>query len=250
MGLLQNIFKKKKTIEHVHEDFSGLITDVHSHLIPGIDDGSKSLDESISLILGLQSLGYKKIITTPHIMSDYYRNDKEGILTGLKRLQEAVKLHKIDMEIDAAAEYYLDSHFEELIKKKEILSFGKNMVLFELSFFEEPKLLDQIIFDLQLEGYQPVLAHPERYAYWHRSFSHYEKLIDKGVMFQANLGSFSGNYGPEVMKTAGKLVENNWISLLGSDTHHMMHIQLFRTLKTNQVIQRLLIDNNLLNSKL
>ena len=134
MGFLQNIFKKKKTIERVHEDFSGLITDVHSHLIPGIDDGSKSLDESISLILGLQSLGYKKIITTPHIMSDYYRNDKEGILLGLKRLQEAIKLHKIDMEIDAAAEYYLDSHFEELIKKKEILSFGKNMVLFELSF--------------------------------------------------------------------------------------------------------------------
>ena len=250
MGFLQNIFKKKKNEEPVHEDFSALITDVHSHLIPGIDDGSKSLDESISLVLGLQSLGFKKIITTPHIMSDYYKNDKEGILSGLKRLREAIKLHKIDMEVDAAAEYFLDFHFEELIQKKEILSFGNNMVLFELSFFEEPKLLDKIIFDLQLEGYHPVLAHPERYAYWHRSFEKYEKLIDKGVLFQANLGSFSGNYGPEVMKTVEKLAANNWISFLGSDTHHMMHIQLFRTLKTNKVIQRLLNDNQLLNSKL
>ena len=121
MGFLQNIFKKKKNEEPVHEDFSALITDVHSHLIPGIDDGSKSLDESISLVLGLQSLGFKKIITTPHIMSDYYKNDKEGILSGLKRLREAIKLHKIDMEVDAAAEYFLDFHFEELIQKKEMV---------------------------------------------------------------------------------------------------------------------------------
>ncbi len=250
MGFLQNIFNRKKKEAIPFQDFGALITDIHSHLIPGIDDGSKSLDDSISLILGLQSLGYKKLITTPHVMFDYYRNDKEKILSGLKRLKEALVLHKIDMEVEAAAEYFLDDHFEELIKTKELLTFGKKMVLFELSFFEEPKLLDQIIFNLQLEGYQPVLAHPERYPYWHRSFSNYEKLIDKGVIFQANLGSFSGNYGPEVMKTAEKLVENNWISILGSDTHHMMHIQLFQTLKTNPVIQRLLNEDSLLNSKL
>ena len=215
------------------QDFGALITDIHSHLIPGIDDGAKSLDDSISLILGLQSLGYKKLITTPHVMFDYYRNDNEKILGGLKRLREALKLHKIDMEIDAAAEYYLDDHFVELI-----------------SFFEEPRMLDQVIFNLQLEGYKPVLAHPERYAYWHRSMDVYEKLVDKGVLLQANLGSFSGNYGPEVMKVAEKLAANDWISLLGSDTHHMMHIQLFQTLKTNQIIHRLVNSNTLLNSKL
>lgn len=232
------------------QDFGALITDIHSHLIPGIDDGAKSLDDSISLILGLQSLGYKKLITTPHVMFDYYRNDNEKIVGGLKRLREALKLHKIDMEIDAAAEYYLDDHFVELIAKKELLTFGDNMVLFELSFFEEPRMLDQVIFNLQLEGYKPVLAHPERYAYWHRSMDVYEKLVDKGVLLQANLGSFSGNYGPEVMKVAEKLAANDWISLLGSDTHHMMHIQLFQTLKTNQIIHRLVNSNTLLNSKL
>lgn len=249
MGFLKNIFTKKKAAL-APQDFGALITDVHSHLIPGIDDGSKSLDESISLILGLQSLGYKKIITTPHIMFDYYRNDREKILSGLKRLREALKLHKIDVEIDAAAEYYLDDHFEELIEKKELLTFGDNMVLFELSFFEEPRMLDQVIFKLQLEGYKPVLAHPERYAYWHRSIDKYEKLIDKGVLLQANLGSFSGNYGPEVMKVANTLADNKWLALLGSDTHHMMHIQLFQTLKTNPTIHRLVNSKTLLNSTL
>jgi tyrosine-protein phosphatase YwqE len=249
MSFLKNIFKKKKA-PLAPQDFSALKVDVHSHLIPGIDDGSKSLDDSINLILGLASLGYKKIITTPHIMYDYYRNDKETILSGLKRLREALKLHKIDIEIDAAAEYYLDDHFVELIEKKELLTFGDNMVLFELSFFEEPRMLNQVIFNLQLEGYKPVLAHPERYSYWHRSMNKYEELIDKGVLFQANLGSFSGNYGPEVMKIAEKLADNGWISFLGSDTHHMMHIQLLQTLKKNKVIHRLVNSNTLLNSKL
>jgi tyrosine-protein phosphatase YwqE len=250
MGFLKNIFTKSKAKAIAPQDFGALITDVHSHLIPGIDDGSKSLDESINLILGLQSLGYKKIVTTPHIMFDYYRNDKEKILSGLKRLREAVSLHKIDMQIDAAAEYYVDDHFEKLIEENDLLTFGDKMVLFELSFFEEPRMLDQVIFKLQLEGYKPVLAHPERYAYWHRSMENYEKLTDKGVLLQANLGSFSGNYGPEVMKVANYLADNGLIKLLGSDTHHMMHIQLFQTLKTNPHIHRLVNSKTLLNSKL
>lgn len=249
MGFLKNIFGKKKAPIEA-QDFSALKVDIHSHLVPGIDDGAKSLDDSISLILGLASLGYKKLITTPHVMFDYYRNDKEKILSGLNRLREAIKLHKIDIEIDAAAEYYLDDHFMELIEKKDLLTFGDNMVLFELSFFEEPRMLDQAIFNLQLEGYKPVLAHPERYSYWHRSMDKYEKLIDKGVLFQANLGSFSGNYGLEVMKIVEKLADNGWISLLGTDTHHMMHIQLLKTLKTNEAVHRLVNSNTLLNSKL
>jgi len=250
MGFLSSIFKKKSKAFVDLEDFSALKTDIHSHLIPGIDDGAKSLDESINLILGLQSLGYKKLITTPHVMADFYKNDKEIILSGLKRLREALKLHNINMQVDAAAEYYLDDHFMSLIKNKDLLTFGKNMVLFELSFFEEPKQLDQVIFDMQLEGYIPVLAHPERYSYWHRSMDKLERLHDKGVLFQVNLGSLNGNYGSEVMKTAEKLAINNWISLLGSDTHHMLHVQLIKTLKTNPTMIRLLNENKLLNSKL
>jgi len=249
MRFLKKIFTKKKATVTA-QDFSGLVTDIHSHLIPGIDDGSKSLEESISLISGLQSLGFKKIITTPHVMFDYYRNDSEKIRIGLKRLKEAVKLHKMDIEIDAAAEYYLDDHFEALIAKNDLLTFGDNMVLFELSFFEEPKMLDEIVFKLQLEGYKPVLAHPERYAYWHRSMDRYENLVDKGVLLQANLGSFSGNYGQEVMKVANSLAEKDYLSFLGSDTHHMMHLQLFQTLKTNPIIHRLVNSKTLLNNTL
>lgn len=250
MGWLKNIFGKRKRKSIEPQDLGILHTDIHSHLIPGIDDGAKSLDESIRLIQGLQSLGYKKLITTPHVMSDYYKNDSKRILTGLERVREALKLHKIDIELDAAAEYYLDEHLVELIKKKDLLTFGKNMVLFELSFFEEPKFLDQVIFDLQLEGYKPVLAHPERYSFYHKSMDNYEKLIDKGVLFQLNLGSLSGNYGPEVMRVAEKMVDKGWVSMLGSDTHHMMHIQLLSTLKTNPILHRLLNEHTLLNSSL
>lgn len=250
MGFLSSIFRKKRKAIVDLDNFSALKTDIHSHLIPGIDDGAKTLEESISLILGLQSLGYKKLITTPHVMADFYKNDKEIILSGLKRLREAIKLHNIDMQVDAAAEYYLDENFISLIKNKDLLTFGNNMVLFELSFFEEPKQLDQVIFDLQLEGYTPVLAHPERYAYWHKSIDKLERLHEKGVHFQVNLGSLSGNYGPEIMKVAEKLALNDRISLLGSDTHHMLHIQLFRSLKTNPTMHRLLIENKLLNSTL
>ena len=249
MGFLSRIFgKKQKQVEP--RDLSVLLTDVHSHLIPGIDDGAKSLEESIQLILGLQDMGYKKIITTPHIMYDYYRNDKEIILSGLKRLREALELHKIDIEIDAAAEYYLDDHFEELIAEKNLLTFGKNYVLFELSFFEEPKLLDKLIFDMQLNGYKPVLAHPERYTYWHKNLNRYQELFDKGVLMQVNLGSIAGNYGPEVSKVSQYLADKNMIALLGSDTHHMMHIQMFRMLKTNPLINRLLNEDKLLNASL
>jgi len=250
MGFLSKIFGKKQK-QSEPRDLSALVTDVHSHLIPGIDDGAKSLEESVQLILGLQEMGFKKIITTPHIMYDYYRNDNEIILTGLKRVQEALKLHKINIEIEAAAEYYLDDHFEQLIADKNLLTFGKKMVLFELSFFEEPKLLDKLIFDMQLNGYKPVLAHPERYTYMHKdNYSRYHELFDKGVIMQVNLGSISGNYGPEVSKTAQYLADKGMISLLGSDTHHTMHIQMFRMLKTNPLINRLLNENKLLNPTL
>ena len=250
MGFLSKIFGKRQKLTELR-DLSALVTDVHSHLIPGIDDGAKSIDESIQLILGLRDMGFKKIITTPHIMYDYYRNDREIILSGLKRLREALALHKIDIEINAAAEYYLDDHFEQLIENKELLTFGDNLVLFELSFFEEPKLLDKLIFDMQLNGYKPVLAHPERYTYMHKdNYSRYHELVDKGVLMQVNLGSIAGNYGPEVSKTAQYMASKNLISLLGSDTHHMMHIQMFRVLKTNPLINRLLNENKLLNASL
>jgi len=248
VGFLKNIFGRKKT--EISDDLSGLHTDVHSHLIPGIDDGAKSLDDSIQLIVGLQNLGYKKIITTPHIMYDFYRNDKKNILSGLDRLREALKLHRIDMELEAAAEYYLDDHFEKLIENKDLLTFGKNLVLFELSFFEEPRLLNKLIFEMQLNEYQPVLAHPERYTYWHKNLSKYSELHDKGVLLQVNLGSLNGHYGPEVQKVAEYLVNENLVSLLGSDTHHLLHIQMFESLRTNPIIHRLINNNQLLNPTL
>ena len=170
MGLLTKIFKKKEELPPF--DISKLNVDIHSHLIPGIDDGAKSIEESTRLISNFVSLGYKKVITTPHIMSDYYKNNPEIILTGLEKLKEAIYNEGLDIEIDAAAEYNLEPDFEEIIKKGDVLTFGgdKKYVLFELSFFKEPSRIKEVIWDLLNLGYQPVLAHVERYA------SHYSTL--------------------------------------------------------------------------
>jgi protein-tyrosine phosphatase len=249
MGWFNRLIKKKESVPSF-PDFSFLKTDIHSHLIPAIDDGAKSLDDAIQLIQNLQSLGYSKLITTPHVMNDYYRNNESIIQSGLKRLQEALELHRIQIELEAAAEYYLDDHFMELIEKDAILSFGDNYVLFELSFFQEPNMLDKAIFILQLAGYRPVLAHPERYNYWHRNSRRVFELQEKGVLLQVNLGSISGHYGPEVAKMAMTLSNRGIISFLGSDTHHQYHIHLIQDLIGNPLISQIEKENQLLNSTL
>jgi protein-tyrosine phosphatase len=106
-----SFFRKKTPILN----FSGIGVDMHSHLIPGIDDGAKTVADSLALIQGLQALGFKKIITTPHIYNEHYPNTKDGILRGLAELKTALQEAQIDMTIEASAEYFMDSHFENLI---------------------------------------------------------------------------------------------------------------------------------------
>ena len=154
--------RKKKKLDPV--DFSSLRTDIHSHLIPGIDDGAPDLETSIEIIKKLMTLGYSNFITTPHIMSDLYRNTPEIILGGLKKLRAELSRLKIDVKIEAAAEYFVDYEFENKIGKEKFLTFGDNYILIEFSFLEKPQNIDEIIFKLQLEGYKVVLAHPARYG--------------------------------------------------------------------------------------
>lgn len=249
MSLLSRFVRKKKPAREP-VDLGAVVTDMHSHLIPGIDDGAKDMNDSLGLINAMAQMGYQKLITTPHIMSDFYRNDQDIILRGRDLVREALLQTDINVSFDAAAEYYLDEHFEELIEKKELLTIGDSYVLFELSFMQEPNSMKRAIFNMQMAGYKPILAHPERYLYMHPNFETYEELVERDVYLQLNINSLSGTYGDGVQRTAEKLIAKGLISFLGSDTHHAGHIELMDSTLVRSALHRLLHSEKLRNKEL
>lgn len=249
MGLFGGLYKKKEAVLDP-VDLSILQVDVHSHFIPGIDDGAKTIEDSIELISAMKGFGYRKLITTPHIMSDFYRNTPDIILGGLAKVRVALKENNIDIEVDAAAEYNVDADFSEKIENNELLTFGDNYVLFELPFMEEPASLKDIIWKMQSAGYKPVLAHAERYQFWHQQWGKFEDMINRGVLLQINIGSLTGSYGPEVRQVAEKLIDNDMISLLGSDCHHMGHVEMIDSARTKEYLHKIVNNPKLLNKNL
>lgn len=244
---LFNRFKSKEEIEPV--DFSVLGADMHSHLIPGVDDGAKTMDDSLLLIKGLYELGFRKLVTTPHIMSDYYRNTPEIILEGLERVREAVKEEGLNMQIDAAAEYYIDDGFVKKLEEGPLLTFGNKYLLVEVSYMNPPDSIHSIIFQAQTQGYRVVLAHPERYPYWYRDLDQYRKFYDMGVTLQLNLNSLSGYYGPDARHIAEKLIEADLIGAVGTDMHHTRHLEALKH-TTREKLLHLLMERPLLNREL
>ena len=240
-------FSKKK-IELDPLDFSVLKTDIHSHFIPGIDDGSPDMETTISLIKEMQELGFKKVITTPHVMSDFYKNSSDIILKGLTDIRSALKVQNINMEIEAAAEYYIDYDFEQKIDKEKFLTFGDNYILVELSFMEAPKNLFDIIFKLQLEGYKVVLAHPERYDFF--IMDDYEELVNRGVLLQINWLSIIGYYSPQIEQKTRDLISADIVSFIGSDCHNMNHAELYKKCQTKKAWHDLNNSSKLLNNTL
>jgi protein-tyrosine phosphatase len=232
------------------DDFSELGADMHSHFIPGIDDGCKTIDESLLLIRSMKELGFCKLITTPHIMSDYFRNTNAIITEGLIRLREKLVAEQIRMELEAAAEYYLDDSFLKLLNAGDLLTFGREKyLLLEVSYINYPENFNTIIFDVIVKGYTPVLAHPERYPFWSVKFDEYKKLKEMGVLFQLNITSLSGYYGPDIRRTAEKLAVNNMIDFLGSDAHHEKHLMALQKSLSSKTLAAL-VKGNLLNKKL
>lgn len=223
-------------------------TDIHSHLIPDIDDGVKTLEESISIIKNLKELGYQKLITTPHIMSHRFPNTKETILSGLEKVKIELKKQNIDIIIEAAAEYYYDEYFIELIRKKDLLTFGDNHILFELSYTANPFGLEQVVYELLNYGYKPILAHPERYTYYSQSLEKYHNLKDLGLLFQINLNSLNKFYGKNPKIAAEYLVENSLVDFVGSDIHSMRYFDSLNDYiqmgKLEEVFEKNQIKNN------
>lgn len=248
MGFFSNIFGLSSKLTPL--DLSLIKTDMHSHLIPGIDDGSKSLEDTMVLLRKFKELGYQKVITTPHVMSDFYKNTPEIILGGLQRIKEEIQKEGLSIEIEAAAEYYLDFHFDDLIKQKKLLTFGQNHVLFELSFNDEPPRVKETIFNLITEGYKPILAHVERYPFYINQWKQIEDYRHRGVLLQLNINSLSGHYGQPVKKMAEQLIDKGWIDVIGSDCHHMGHLEMLDSLRTNPYLHKLAAQENLLNKSL
>lgn len=216
-------------------------TDMHSHLLPGIDDGVKTLEEAEVVIQLFSQLGFTKAITTPHIMNDYYRNTPQIIRTKRDELNAHLKSKNILFEVSCAAEYYFDETLLDLLSSDaELLTFAGQYLLFETNTFAEPMMLDDFIFKLKLKNYTPVLAHPERYQYLQNNFSRIENLLERGVLFQVNALSLTGYYSKPIQKLANFLVEKKMVHFLGSDCHTVQHAKLLGEAVRNKHFKRAL----------
>lgn len=203
------------------------LVDIHSHLLPGLDDGVKSPVEAMYILRSLAKIGYKKIITTPHVLSEYYPNNPSDIHEKLEEMRYIIHQNNLDIILEAAAEYYLDeSLMAKLHNQEKLLTLGKNYLLFETSFLNKPAYLEDAIFNMHTNGYQPVLAHPERYDYLQGNQSLIEKLKDMNVLFQLNILSLTGYYSAGIKTMAQYLLKKDTIDLIGTDCHNPLQVEL------------------------
>lgn len=240
----------KKLFTSTTKDLPQITTDIHSHLIPGIDDGSKSMDESIEMIESFVSQGYTKLITTPHIMSHRYPNSRAILEEGLVTLKDELQKRDIKIEVEVASEYYLDETVMALVEQREILTFGDNYMLFEMSYVQPLHHLEEMVFEIKVAGYKPVLAHPERYVYMHDDFSKYERLKERGVLFQVNIPSFGGYYSKPIRKVAKKIADAGLIDFIGSDAHRIRHLHALEQVKAQKAYAKIFENNTILNNTL
>jgi protein-tyrosine phosphatase len=231
-------------------DFSVLGMDIHSHLIPGIDDGAKTVEESLELIRGLIQLGYSGAVTTPHVMGDYYPNTGAIIQNGWEELRRAIHQAGLTFRLEASAEYNLDNYTAELFAKGDILPMPGKRLLVELSFFGAPPDLENRIFQLRLQGYFPILAHPERYSYYIGNLGTLERICDLGCDLQVNILSLTGHYGPQVAKWAKTLLDKDMVSYLGTDMHNTRHLQELQAAIRQKDILRILQRHTFKNQEL
>jgi protein-tyrosine phosphatase len=230
------------------EDFGRLGADIHSHLLPGIDDGSPDMHTSVELVSGLMELGYKKLITTPHVMTVLYPNSRQIILEKQDELNIVLKSQGVDMEIVAAAEYFLDDHFSGMLKNKEpLLTFGSNWVLVEFSLANPSFGTKEMLFELLMQGYVPVIAHPERYLYLAGDRDYYDEMKASGCLFQLNLLSLAGYYGKAESELAHYLIKKNYFDLLGTDLHHHRHLAALHNSVLFNTVRRMLDTGLILN---
>jgi protein-tyrosine phosphatase len=235
-----NFFRKKKTEENIpiHLPFD---TDIHSHILPGIDDGAADVEGSLRLIEGMMNLGIRKFIATPHIIGDLYRNTPQTINIALEQTKAACKKAGLDIELSAAAEYMIDDYFLDLLRSDaSLLTLHKNIILTEFSYSTPPMNIEAIAAAIINKGYKPILAHPERYHFYHQNPDIYYHLKEMGFHLQVNLLSLTGYYGKSVKKAARFIIRKNLANLAGTDLHHKYHLAAFNDPKNQAVLQEVL----------
>lgn len=237
--MMFDFFKTQKTVSPVAA--FPFATDIHSHILPALDDGSPDIETSLQLVKGIYDLGIRKTVATPHVICDMYRNTPATIGTALQTLVTACTAAGIDIAITAAAEYMLDNYFVQLLKNNEpLLTIHNNIILTEQSFAAPATNLHQMAFDIITSGYRPIMAHPERYHFYHNDYEAFTNLKDMGFLLQVNLLSLTGYYGKPVAKAARYLVANNLADLVGTDMHHQRHLDMLGDKKSLQVFGELL----------
>lgn len=247
MGFFRDLFKSKQSTSGLR-DLSGLGVDLHSHLIPGIDDGAKTMEESLILIQGLIDLGYRRVITSPHIMSGGYNNTPAIILKGRDQVRDALRQAGMDVQFDAWAEYYLDETILPKIEKGDLLTIGDKYILVELSYLMKSFSTTTYFYNLISNGYKVVLAHPERYPYYYSAdLDEYKALKDQGVYFQLNISSLTGTYGQAARSTAEMLVDHNMIDFVATDLHNMRHLGYIRESVKLPYLEKIISYEKLMN---
>lgn len=225
---LMNLFKRKTLLK----DLLVGATDIHNHVLPGIDDGAQNLEESIELLTKYEDIGFKRVIATPHTMSDYYPNTATTISEACDKLQEGIKHNNLKLELTCSSEYMIDYDFEEKIANPTaLLPLADNHILVEMSYLRSSDNLDKTIYKLQLNGYKPILAHPERYGYYHDNYEAFSIMKSKGVKLQLNALSLSDYYGDKINKTAIRLLQDGLYDFFGTDTHKMRHLNQLERIK-------------------
>ncbi|SHF35784.1 Tyrosine-protein phosphatase YwqE [Arenibacter palladensis] len=230
-------FQKKKFLVDSLENF----IDIHNHILPGIDDGAKTVEDSINLIKGFSDIGVKKFIATPHIMHNYYPNDYETIHAAHGKVQN--KLLREDMKditLDVAAEHMIDANFDHLLDQEKVMPLRNNYLLIEMSYLQPPINFDEAILNIAAHRHFPILAHPERYAFIHQDSSKFQKYKNSGILFQMNILSLSQFYGKDVQKKAHKLLQNGLIDYVASDVHNQQQLQSIKELQLSNNLIKLL----------
>lgn len=204
-------------------------TDIHCHVLPGIDDGSPDVETSVEMVGRMQQWGIERIFASPHVTYGTFPNTVETVGAACAELQQALDSRGNTVKLGNSAEYRIDDLFMEHLEAGDLMTLPGNVLLIENSFMQEPWNLDQLIFDLQVKGYRPILVHPERYSYYYARKDRYEALRNTGVMFQVNLLSLAGYYGKQEKRIAEMLIEKKLVGYLGSDAHRVAHADVIDT---------------------
>lgn len=219
-----NFFNRKKQ-EDVKLPYH---TDVHSHILPGVDHGSQSVEQSLEMLQAELDMGIDRVMCTSHVTAETFENTIESLTEAGNTLKAAVEAAGLPVEIHASAEYRLDEYWNQEYAAGHVLPMPGNYVLVENSFIQELIEIDDMMFDLQVKGYKPILAHPERYPYYYHRHERYKKLHSGGVKFQVNILSLAGYFGSGAREAAQWLISNNLVDMLGSDMHHMDHAKVIK----------------------